>query len=171
MTIIDINTRQRWIDQDAADARARAAKVQALSAREERALDAYALGMSYSSIAGLLGVKTAAAAFKIVDKALERRADLIVHQGANKARARMIHQVDLMLSRYMPMALAGDDKAAKVVDDQLKRMERLLGLAAPKKVEHHHEIDIQTVEQRRASIVESLQMFAGRIIEGEIAES
>lgn len=164
--------RQTWIDTDRAETSAtvahRAAKVQALTQREEDALDAFALGMSYSSIARVLGVRTAAAAQKVVDKALERRSDMITHQGVNKARALMIHRLELLLSRWMPLAMGGDDKAAKMVDLYLGREERLLGLAAPKKHEHHHEIDLITVEQRRAAIVEGLQAFAGRTIEGEI---
>jgi hypothetical protein len=166
----DLATRQDWIEKDKAEAATRAAKVQALTKRQEMALEAYALGMSYSSIAQVLGVKTASAAQKVVDAALQQRADLQDHQGVNKARARMLVQIELMLSRFMPLALQGDEKAAKVVGSYLDRTERLLGLGAPKKHEHHHEIDVQSIQQRQEGIVAKLQAFAGRTIEGEITE-
>jgi len=167
---MNLEERQASINQDLAIAAAKKATVRALTDRELEALNMVAMGISWSSIAKKLEFATAGGAQKFAMRALEKRADQITEVGAARARALLLHRIDLMLGQWLPQALLGDDKAAKVVLDCLTRQEKLLGLAAPKQVEHHHEheVQIKTPEQRRAAIVTSLEAFKSRTIDGEV---
>lgn len=131
-----------------------------IAAREATALDMFLRGHSQQHIAEILGA-TQATISLMITRGLAARSDPAI---AQQAREIMAARLELMLSRWMPLALGEDghalsDKAAEICFKALDRLGAIHGV-------HVHQANpvnvIVTMENIRAEILRSLDEVAER---------
>jgi hypothetical protein len=98
--------------------------------KETEAVELHLAGMPYEQIAERIGYRDGSGAYKAVRRALSRRVTTASDEVVESSLARC----DRMLTAWWPRALAGDAKAALVVERWETRRAKLLGLDAPVRV-------------------------------------
>ncbi|PPE69491.1 hypothetical protein C1702_11145 [Caldimonas thermodepolymerans] len=101
--------------------------------RRLQALELRKQGKNFEEIAAALGI-TKSAAWQLVDGAL-RDYNNAVKESVDELRQVTLLQLDDMLANWLPIARAGDDKAAGIVLKTLGERAKLMGLYAPTKTE------------------------------------
>ena len=108
----------------------------AVTARQRRVIELAALGTPIAEIAKLMGSVRVDTIQDLLGRALANQAEELRSEGAwERAYALHVQRLDMLMSVWMPKAIAGDDKAADKVDKLLTHYERLQGLAAPQRLE------------------------------------
>lgn len=127
----------------------------AVTARQRRVIELAALGTPIAEIAKLMGSVRVDTIQDLLDRALANQAEELRSEGAwERAYTLHVQRLDMLMSAWMPRAMAGDDKAADKVDKWLSHYERLQGLAAPQKLETAVVVDDGGVT--RAGVVEAI---------------
>lgn len=141
-------------------ARAQALTPEVRSAREAVALDMYLKGATYPAIAVALGVAQSSVV-KFIREGLAKRSD---PELAAKAREIMGARLELMLARWMPLALGTDevppDKDA--AETTLKILDRLGMIHGTSLLPPVQQTVVVTVESMRREILRSLEETAER---------
>lgn len=154
---------------------------QAVTARQRRAIELAALGTPLDVMAKMLGSIRIDTMQNLLRRALANQAAQLREEGAWEA-AYVLHtqRLDMLMSVWMPKALAGDDKAAGIVDKCLTHYERLQGLAAPQRLEVEATVD--EVGDSRAAVIAAVlsrlddvklrqQIIDGQAVDAEAEEA
>lgn len=127
----------------------------AVTARQQRVIELAALGVPMEKIAKMMGSVRIDTIRDLLDRALAAQAETLREEGAwERAYVLQTARLDMLMRTWMPKALAGDDKAATMVDKWLSHYERLQGLAAPQRLEAAVTVDDASVG--RASVIEAV---------------
>lgn len=114
----------------------------AVTARQRRIIELAAMGIPIAEIARQMGSVRVDTAQDLLRRALAAQATQLREEGAWEA-AYVLHmrRLDMLMEKWMPLALAGDEKAADKVDKWLTHYERVQGLAAPQRLEVEATVD------------------------------
>lgn len=137
------------------------------ASRELAAIELYNRCLTFQQIADAMEVPKHIA-YDLVRKGLARRAALEPATVA-EARALMTDRLDLLLSKWFPMAMDGNDKAAEITLKLLDRVGEVHG------VDLRREAQVQVtinVESMRDDVLRSLDEVArrARLIEGVVVD-
>ena len=151
----------------------------AVTARQRRAIELAALGTPLDVMAKMLGSIRIDTMQNLLRRALANQAAQLREEGAWEA-AYVLHtqRLDMLMATWMPKALAGDDKAAALVDKYLTHYERLQGLAAPQRLEADVKVDqgvgradvIAAVLSRLDDVKLRQQIIDGTAVDAEAEE-
>ncbi|HEX7918726.1 MAG TPA: hypothetical protein VF454_04940, partial [Gemmatimonadales bacterium] len=123
-----------------------------LTARELRAIELTAAGATYDQVGVILSINRTSAR-QLVERALARRALEVQHRELGPAKALQLERLEFMMRRWWPLAVgnpregtAPNDRAAAIVLSIMDRQERLLGLAAPIRIEEDIKVSLSYEE-------------------------
>lgn len=153
----------------------------AVTARQRMAIELAALGLPLDEMARRMGSIRIDTMQDLLRRALAAQAQHLREEGAWEA-AYVLHmrRLDMLMEKWMPLALEGDEKAADKVDKWLTHYERVQGLAAPQRLEAEVTVDDQQPD--RAALVAAVlsrlddvkirqQIIDGTAVEAEAEEA
>lgn len=121
-------------------------------AKQVRALEARARGLTWPQVAQEAGYASADTAMSAAYRAIERRA----RESLDYARHIDVARCEQVIDRYMPAALQGDYDAARVLLQLMGMKAKLLGLEQRPALAKSHDMDAEV-----AMFVESVRRIAG----------
>jgi hypothetical protein len=147
-----------------------------VTARQRQIIELAALGTPLEQIAKVMGSIRIDSVRRLLDRALAAQAETLREDGAwERAYVLQTTRLDMLMATWMPKALAGDDKAATMVDKWLTHYERLQGLAAPQRLEAA--VTVDDASAGRASVIEAVLArlddvkMRQQIIDGQAVET
>lgn len=150
----------------------------AVTARQRLVIELAALGMPLDQMAKRLGSVRVDTVQDLLRRALAAQAEHLREEGAWEA-AYVLHmrRLDMLMEKWMPLALAGDEKAADKVDKWLTHYERVQGLAAPERLQVETTVEERDHDAARAAVLMSLMARSRdiqerqNIIDGQAVEA
>lgn len=109
--------------------------------RQAQALEYRKMGWTHAHIAKHLGYASQSGAQKAVETALRRT----IQEPADALRTLELERLDVLMSGVWPRASIGDPRSIVAALNIMRRRAALLGLDAPKKIEHSGEINVRQI--------------------------
>ena len=126
--------------------------------RRKRAIDMHLAGHTWQTIADKLGYATRGAAQKDVARALQVATQELLASAA-ELRDRDLLTLAAMQTAFMPLAMDGDDKAARVILRIMERRARYMGLDAAKTIKH---VMTSELDERIEDLTNRMREAAGQ---------
>ncbi|MEV0829730.1 helix-turn-helix domain-containing protein [Nonomuraea rubra] len=132
------------------------AKRAEVARRRKRAIDLYLSGLTWQQVADALGYSSRQAAHKDVARVLQQMTQEMLTSAA-EMRDRDLLALSQMQAAFWPLAMAGDDKAARVVIKIMERKARLNGADAARTIKH---VMTTELDERIEGLLERMRQHA-----------
>lgn len=130
--------------------RAQAAK------RRQKAIDLHLSGLTWQQVADALGYSSRQAAHKDVTRALQQMTQEMLTSAA-EMRDRDLLALAQLQAAYWPAAMAGDDKAARVILKIMDRKAKYTGADAARTIKH---VMTTELDERIEGLLERMRQHA-----------